>query len=46
MLLLPRAPYPSPSRVAVDMMRQSARNTNYQHLQELDLLWTGAILAD
>ena len=27
-------------------MRQSARNANFQHLQELDLLWTGAILAD
>ena len=46
MSLLPRAPYPSPSRVAVDAMRQSARNANYQHLQELDLLWTGAILSD
>ena len=44
--LLPRAPYPSPSRVAVDATRQSARNANYQHLQELDLLWTGAILSD
>ena len=46
MLLLPRAPYPSPSRVTVDAMRQSARNTDYQHLQEPDLLWTGAILSD
>ena len=46
MLLLPRAPYPSPSRVTVDATRQSARNANYQHLQELDLLWTGAILSD
>ena len=27
-------------------MRQSARNADYQHLQEHDLLWTGAILAD
>ena len=27
-------------------MRQLARNANFQHLQELDLLWTGAILAD
>ena len=27
-------------------MRQSAWNANYQHLQEPDLLWTGAILAD
>ena len=27
-------------------MRQSARNTDYQHLQEPDLLWTGAILSD
>ena len=44
--LLPRAPYPSLSRVAVDAMRQSARNADYQHLQELDLLWTGAILSD
>ena len=45
-LLLPRAPYLSPSRVAVDATRQSARNTNYQYLQELDLLWTRAILSD
>ena len=44
--LLPRAPYPSPSRVAVDAMHQSAQNTDYQHLQELDLLWTRAILSD
>ena len=43
---LVRAPYPSPSRVAIDAMRQLARNANFQHLQELDLLWTGAILAD
>ena len=46
MLLLPRAPYPLLSHVAVDATRQSAQNTNYQHLQELDLLWTGAILSD
>ena len=46
MLLLPRAPYPSPSCVAIDAMRQSAWNADYQHLQELDLLWTGAILSD
>ena len=46
MSLLPRAPYLSPSRVAVDAMRQSAWNADYQHLQELDLLWTGAILSD
>ena len=46
MLLLPRAPYPSPSHVAVDATRQLAQNANYQHLQELDLLWTGAILSD
>ena len=46
MLLLPRAPYPSPSRVTVDATRQSARNANYQHLQEPDLLWTRAILSD
>ena len=43
---LVRAPYPSPSRVFVDVMRQSAWNADYQHLQELDLLWTGVILAD
>ena len=43
---LTRAPYPSPSCVTVDVMRQSACNADYQHLQELDLLWTGAILAD
>ena len=41
-----RAPYPLPSRVAVDATHQSARNANYQHLQELDLLWTRAILSD
>ena len=45
-LLLFRAPYPSPSRVAVDATRQLARNADYQHLQEPDLLWTGAILSD
>ena len=28
------------------MARQSAQNADYQHLQEPDLLWTGAILAD
>ena len=44
--LLPRAPYLSPSRVAVDPTCQSARNADYQHLQEPDLLWTGAILSD
>ena len=27
-------------------MRQSARNADYQHLQEPDLLWTRAILSD
>ena len=46
MLLLSRAPYPLPSRVTVDATRQSARNPNYQYLQEPDLLWTGAILSD
>ena len=46
MLLLPRAPYPSLSRVAVDAIRQLARNADYQHLQELDLLWTRAILSN
>ena len=45
-LLLPRAPYLLPSHVTVDVMRQPARNADYQHLQEPDLLWTGAILAD
>ena len=44
--LLSRAPYPSLSRVAFDATRQSARNADYQHLQEPDLLWTGAILSD
>ena len=44
--LLPRAPYPLPSRVTVDATRQSARNADYQHLQEPDLLWTGVILSD
>ena len=46
MSLLPRAPYPSLSRVTVDATCQSARNANYQYLQELDLLWTRAILSD
>ena len=46
MLLPPRAPYPLPSRVAVNATHQSAQNTDYQHLQEPDLLWTGAILSD
>ena len=46
MPLLIRAPYPSPSHVAIDATRQSAQNANYQHLQEPDLLWTGVILAD
>ena len=46
MSLLPRAPYLSLSRVAVDATCQSARNADYQHLQEPDLLWTGAILSD
>ena len=41
-----RAPYPSPSCVAVDVTRQLAHNADFQHLQEPDLLWTGAILAD
>ena len=44
--LLPGAPYPSPSRVAVDVMRRSAQNANYQHLQEPDLFWTRAILSN
>ena len=44
--LLPRVPYLSLSHVAVDATCQSARNANYQHFQELDLLWTGAILSD
>ena len=46
MPLLIRAPYPLLSHVAVNAMCQSACNADYQHLQELDLLWTGAILAD
>ena len=46
MLLLPRAPYLPPSHVAVDAMHQLAQNADYQHLQEPDLLWTGAILSD
>ena len=46
MLLLPRAPYLLPSHVAIDATHQSAQNTDYQHLQELDLLWTRAILSD
>ena len=43
---LVRAPYPSPSHVAIDATCQSVQNADYQHLQEPDLLWTGAILAD
>ena len=43
---LASAPYPSPSHVVVDAKRQSARTADYQHLEEPDLLWTGAILAD
>ena len=46
MLLSIRAPYPTLSCVAVDAMGQSAWNADYQHLQEPDLLWTGAILAN
>ena len=46
MLLLIRAPYLLPSCVTVDATCQSAHNANFQHLQEPDLLWTGAILAD
>ena len=46
MSLLPRVPYPLPSCVAIDATRQSAWNADYQHLQELDLLWTRAILSD
>ena len=45
-LLLIRAPYLSPSHVTVDVMCQLAHNADFQHLQEPDLLWTGAILAD
>ena len=30
----------------MEATRQAARNADYQHLQEPDLLWTGAILAD
>ena len=30
----------------MDAMHQSARTADYQHLKELDLLWTGVILAD
>ena len=46
MPLLSSAPYPLPSCVAVDVTCQSAQNADYQHLQEPDLLWTRAILAD
>ena len=35
-----------PVCVTVDVMRQSAQNAEYQHLQEPDLLWTRAILSD
>ena len=38
LLSLIRALYPSPSCVAMDATRQSARNADYQHLQEPDLL--------
>ena len=30
----------------MEATRQAARNADYQHLQEPDLLWTGAILSD
>ena len=30
----------------MEATRQAAQNADYQHLQELDLLWTGAILLD
>ena len=40
-----KAHYSSPSCVAIDATRQLACNANFQHLQEPDLLWTGAILA-
>ena len=43
---LANAPYLSPSCVTVDAGHQSARIADYQHLEEPDLLWTGAILAD
>ena len=32
--------------MAIDATHQSAQNADYQHLQEPDLLWTGAILSD
>ena len=30
----------------MEATRQAAQNADYQHLQEPDLLWTGAILSD
>ena len=30
----------------MDATRSGARNANYQHLKEPDLLWTGVILSD
>ena len=46
MSLSTRAPYLLLSHIAVDAMHQLTRNADFQHLQEPDLLWTRAILAD
>ena len=43
---LTNTPYPSPSQVVTDIQHPSAHNADFQHLEEPDLLWTGAILAD
>ena len=44
--LVASTPYPAPAQIVVDAKRDTARRGNYQHLEALDLLWTGAILAD
>ena len=43
---LTSAPYPLPFCVVTNAQCSIACNANFQHLEEPDLLWTGAILAD
>ena len=43
---LTSALYPLLSCVVIDAKHQLARTTDFQHLEEPDLLWTGVILAD
>ena len=44
--MVTKAPYPLPAQIVVDAKRGSARKGDFQHLEALDLLWTGAILTD